>query len=177
MPVLAVTHVGYTDTAVATSFVMPVFVAFVAFVAEAAEPSMLVMPVSAIAADARFKGTEVVPINTLELPRTALGIVPDRLPAVSDVRLAPDTAPKEPLHVPEVTVPTAVRLEVTIPEASVVPVRPVPATFVAVDALPDRAPENVVAVSVLVFGLYVNGVVVPSTVSGRLPDVALTNGT
>ena len=46
----------------------------------------------------------------MELPRTPDGIVPDRLPAVRLVRLAPDTAPKDADQVPEVTVPVVVRL-------------------------------------------------------------------
>ena len=47
----------------------------------------------------------------MELPRTAEGIVPDKLPAVRLVKLAPLTAPKDADHVPEVTVPVVVRLE------------------------------------------------------------------
>ena len=47
----------------------------------------------------------------MELPSTAEGIVPDKLPAVRLVKLAPLTAPNEADHVPEVTVPVVVRLE------------------------------------------------------------------
>jgi hypothetical protein len=50
-------------------------------------------------------------MNNEELPSTPDGIVPDKLPAVRLVRLAPDTAPKEADHVPEVTVPVVVRLD------------------------------------------------------------------
>lgn len=46
-----------------------------------------------------------------ELPSTADGIVPLRLPAVRFVRFAPDTAPKDADHVPDVTVPVVVRLD------------------------------------------------------------------
>jgi hypothetical protein len=42
--------------------------------------------------------------------KRASGTVPlDRFEAFSEVRLAPETAPKEPLHVPEVIVPTVSR--------------------------------------------------------------------
>jgi len=47
----------------------------------------------------------------VELPRTAEGIVPDKLPAVRLVKLAPLTAPNDADHVPEVTVPVVVRLD------------------------------------------------------------------
>ena len=46
----------------------------------------------------------------MELPRTAEGIVPDKLPAVRLVKLAPLTAPNDPDQVPEVTVPTVAKL-------------------------------------------------------------------
>ena len=46
----------------------------------------------------------------MELPKTAVAIVPVRLAAVRLVRLAPLTAPKEPDQVPEVTVPVVVKL-------------------------------------------------------------------
>ena len=70
----------------------------------------LKMPVSAWLADALFNATAVVPILTVELPSTAEGIVPDKLPAVRLVKLAPVTAPNKPDHVPEVTVPVVVKL-------------------------------------------------------------------
>jgi hypothetical protein len=47
----------------------------------------------------------------VELPKTAEGIVPDKLPAVRLVKLAPLTAPKDADHVPEVTVPVVVKLD------------------------------------------------------------------
>ena len=53
----------------------------------------------------------VVPTYVVELPKTADGIVPDKLPAVRLVRFAPDTAPKDADQVPEVTVPVVVRLD------------------------------------------------------------------
>lgn len=62
-------------------------------------------------ADARFSATEVVPTFSDELPSTADGIVPLKLPAVRLVRLAPLTAPNEADQVPEVTVPVVVRLD------------------------------------------------------------------
>jgi len=72
------------------------FVAVVAVLADPAEPSMFV-PVKLIDADDRFRATAVVPIYTVELPNTALGIVPDKLPAVKLVKLAPD--PLKPVAV------------------------------------------------------------------------------
>ena len=72
---------------------------------------MLEMPVSAWLADARFSATAVVPTYAVELPSTAEGIVPLRLPAVRLVKFAPDTAPNEADQVPEVTVPVVVRLD------------------------------------------------------------------
>ena len=61
-------------------------------------------------ADARFSAIEVVPTLSEELPNTADGIVPVKLPAVRLVRFAPLTAPNEADHVPEVTVPVVVKL-------------------------------------------------------------------
>lgn len=58
--------------------------------------------------EARFKAIDVVPTKSDELPRTAEGIVPDKFPAVRFVRLAPETAPNDADHVPEVTVPVVV---------------------------------------------------------------------
>jgi hypothetical protein len=62
-----------------------------AVLAEPADPSIFV-PVKLIDPDALFRATAVVPIYTVELPNTALGIVPDKLPAVKLVRLAPEPA-------------------------------------------------------------------------------------
>jgi hypothetical protein len=84
-----------------------------------------VIPAKVKAPVARFRATAVVPMYTVELPRTEDGIVPDRLPAVRLVRFAPDTAPNEPDHVPDVIVPTLVRLEPTTPEPSAVALRTV----------------------------------------------------
>ena len=69
------------------------------------------MPVSAKLADARLSATAVVPTYSVELPSTAEGIVPDKFPAVRLVKLAPDTAPNDADHVPDVTVPVVVRLD------------------------------------------------------------------
>ena len=69
------------------------------------------MPVSDWLAEPLFKATAVVPMLRLELPSTADGIVPDKLPAVRLVRFAPDTAPNDADQVPEVTVPVVVRLD------------------------------------------------------------------
>ena len=78
-------------------------------VQEPEEPSILT-PVKLWEADALLSAIEVVPTNKDELPNTAEGIVPDKLPAVRLVKLAPDTAPKEPDQVPVVTVPVVVKL-------------------------------------------------------------------
>ena len=43
------------------------------------------------------------------------------MPAVNEVRLAPETAPNKPDHVPVVIVPTAVKLDAVTPEPKVVP--------------------------------------------------------
>jgi hypothetical protein len=76
--------------------VLVAFVAVVAVVADAADPSMLV-PVSVWLALDLLRAIAVVPIYSVELPNTALGIVPVRFPAVSEVRLAPD--PEKPVAV------------------------------------------------------------------------------
>ena len=81
------------------SSVIAVFVALVAVVAvvaDPAEPSMLT-PVKDWLAVALFRAIAVVPMYSVELPSTALGIVPDRLPAVKLVRLAPE--PLKPVAV------------------------------------------------------------------------------
>ena len=44
-----------------------------------------------------------------EFPKTVDGIVPVKLPAESEVKFAPETAPNEPDQVPDVTVPVVVR--------------------------------------------------------------------
>lgn len=75
-------------------------VAVPAVVADPALPSMLT-PVRLWLALLRFKAIDVVPINRLELPRTADGMVPDSCPAGRLVRFAPD-----PLN------PVAVRMPV-----------------------------------------------------------------
>ena len=54
---------------------------------------MELIPVSAWLAEALFRATDVVPTNKLLLPSTADGIVPERLPAISEVRDAPDAQP------------------------------------------------------------------------------------
>ena len=56
-------------------------VAVVAVVAELAEPLILTAN-EVIDPLAEFNGTAVVPIKSEELPKTPLGIVPDKLPAV-----------------------------------------------------------------------------------------------
>jgi hypothetical protein len=62
----------------------------------------------------------------------ALAIVPDvMLLAFSNVRFAPETAPNNPDHVPEVIVPTLVSEDPVTPAASVEPVN-VPAAAVTV---------------------------------------------
>ena len=62
-------------------------------------------------------------VTLVELPITVDEIVPVKFPAVRLVKLAPDTAPNEPDHVPEVIVPTDVRLDAVMPEPSVVALR------------------------------------------------------
>lgn len=71
-------------------------VAVVAVVADPADPSMLV-PVSVWLALARFRAIAVVPIYSVELPKTPLGIVPVRFPAVRLVRAEPE--PEKPVAV------------------------------------------------------------------------------
>lgn len=76
-----------------------------------------------------------VVLLAVPVPRRAAATVPvARLVAFRLVRLAPDTAPNEPDHVPEVTVPTEVREDVTTFAASVVPVRVPAAAAAAVGA-------------------------------------------
>ena len=62
-------------------------------------------------ADGLFNGTAVVPTYSVELPSTADGIVPVKLPAVKLVKLAPEIGPNEPDHVPDVIVPVVVKLD------------------------------------------------------------------
>ena len=91
LPVVVDTSVGYH---VALELVLSVTATFVAFVAVvdvvalAAEPEILTAK-EVIEPLAAFKRTAVVPIYKVELPKTALGIVPDKFPAVKLVRLAP----------------------------------------------------------------------------------------
>ena len=69
--------------------ILVAFVAVVAVVAELAEPLILTAK-EVIDPLAEFNGTAVVPIYSEELPKTPLGIVPDKLPAVRLVKLAPE---------------------------------------------------------------------------------------
>lgn len=91
----------------------------------------LEMPVSARLAEARFNAIAVVPTYRVELPNTPVGIVPDKLPAVRLVRLAPDTAPNEPDQVPDVIVPTVAKLasEVSVVLLDAVMLAAVPVVF------------------------------------------------
>ena len=126
-------------------------------------------------------------------PNTALGIEPVKFCAVKLVKLAPETAPKEPDHVPDVTVPTDVKLDVTTVEFKIVPVS-VPAAAVTVPELPKLIavpltvtelfvnaefgmdvndapdPENAVDVNVPVLGLKVN-LVLDVFATVNVPDV------
>jgi len=99
----------------------------------------LEIPVRARLAEPRLRATAVVPMFKVELPSTPVGIVPDRLPAVSEVRFAPDTAPKEPDQVPVVIVPTEVSEDAVTPALRVVPeilAAATPLAVVAVAAFP-----------------------------------------
>jgi hypothetical protein len=99
----------------------------------------LEIPVKAKFAEARLRATAVVPMFRVELPSTPVGIVPDKLPAVSEVKFAPDTAPKEPDQVPVVIVPTEVREDAVTPALRVVPeifAALTPLAVVAVAAFP-----------------------------------------
>ena len=69
--------------------VLSVTPTFVAFVALAADPS-IETPVRLWLPVPRFNAMAVVPIYTVELPRTVDGMVPDSWPAGRLVRLAPD---------------------------------------------------------------------------------------
>jgi tetrahydromethanopterin S-methyltransferase subunit D len=103
----AVVHNGYTAVAVATSSVeltgtviaaepskLTPLIAL-AVVNVAAEPSILVIPISACGPDVLFNVIAVDPTYTVLLPSTIEGIVPVKLPAVRDVRDAPD--PEKPV--------------------------------------------------------------------------------
>ena len=92
LPVVVDTSVGYH---VAIELVLSVTATFVAFVAVVAVVALAAEPLIFTAKEvidplAAFKRTAVVPMYSVELPKTALGIVPDRFPAVKLVRLAPD---------------------------------------------------------------------------------------
>ena len=91
----------------------------------------LEMPVNARLAEARFSATAVVPTYSVELPSTPEGIVPDKLPAVRLVRLAPDTAPNDADQVPDVIVPTVAKLdsEVSVVLLDAVMLAAVPVVF------------------------------------------------
>ena len=92
LPVVVDTSVGYH---VALELVLSVTATFVAFVAVVAVVALEAEPLILTAKEvieplAAFKTTAVVPIYSVELPKTALGIVPVRFPAVRLVRLAPE---------------------------------------------------------------------------------------
>jgi hypothetical protein len=79
---------------------------------------------------------------------------PVMFPAVRLVRLAPETAPKRPLHVPEVMVPTPVSDEERTLEARVAPVIPLAATepalpvmeaFIEVVEIAEKTPALIAA--------------------------------
>ena len=63
--------------------------AVVAVVAELADPLILTAK-EVIEPLAAFNRTAVVPIYSVEFPKTALGIVPESCPAGKEVKLAPD---------------------------------------------------------------------------------------
>ncbi len=114
-------------------------------------PEANVVPVSALAStdgvahvlSPRKKTVlSAVPVPSLAVPTVPL----DRLDAFKVVRFAPDTAPKSPDHVPEVTVPTVVKLDVTTFAARVVPVK-VPAAAVAVGTCHVPSPRKNVVLS------------------------------
>ena len=78
-PVVVVTQDRYISAAVVVSSVIATLFAFVAVpavVADPAEPSIFT-PVRDWALLERLSAIEVVPMYRLELPKTALGIVPD----------------------------------------------------------------------------------------------------
>ena len=89
-------------------------------VAVAALPVVL-KPDTVCAPGPLLSATAVVPRNIFELPSTPAGIVPVRFAAVKFVRFAPLTVPNDADQVPEVIVPTAVRLDVTTEDFKTVP--------------------------------------------------------
>ena len=69
-------------------------------------------------------------------PNLAVETVPEEMfEALRAVKFAPDTTPNDPLQVPDVIVPTEVKLDPVTPEASVDPVK-VPAAADTVPELP-----------------------------------------
>lgn len=102
LPVEFAEMTGYQvadDDVLSVIAILVAFVAVVAVLADPADPSMLT-PVRLWLALARFKAICVVPIYRLELPNTALGIVPDSCPAGRLVRLAPDPLKTVAVKVP-----------------------------------------------------------------------------
>jgi hypothetical protein len=92
LPVVVETSVGYQvaiEVVLSVTATLLAFVAVVAVVALDAEPLILTAK-EVIEPLAAFKTTAVVPIYSVELPKTALGIVPVKFPAVRLVRLAPE---------------------------------------------------------------------------------------
>jgi len=92
LPVVVETSVGYQvamEVVLSVTATFVALVAVVAVVALAAEPLILTAK-EVIDPLAAFNRTAVVPIYNEELPKTLLGIVPDRFAAVRLVRLDPD---------------------------------------------------------------------------------------
>lgn len=166
LPEFAVTHVGNIVAAVVVSFVIAVLVAPVASVAVAALP-VIFRPVA-------------VPAEILA--------------AVRLVRFAPDTAPNEPLHVPDVIVPTLVSDDVTTAAGSEVPVSVLAAAVtvmlavplklvplivravcsaVAVLAFPVKGPVSDPAVNAPITALCASTISVPSQASSTLTPLGI----
>jgi len=96
---------------------------FAASVVPVKEPASPVPAVAHVPSPRRYVVEFAVPD-----PRRAVPTVPeDRFDAFSVVKFAPETAPNRPDQVPVVIVPTDVNDEVTMFEASEVPVRALPA--------------------------------------------------
>ena len=137
LPVFAVTHVGYTAEAVATSSVIAVLVALVAVVAVlAVSVSETIASVIELLGRDNVPAVRVNPFDAVNNPAEVIVPVPvDEILLDVEIVFAVAIVPKPEAIEPEVRIPTPVSDEPVTPEARVVPVR-VPAAAVIVLVVP-----------------------------------------
>ncbi len=112
-------------------------------------PSIDVIPVNDCAADALFNATAVVPTYSVELPKTADGIVPERFPAVREVRDAPLPANPVAVKIPVEGINESFVVEIL---AAVLPAAVVHSGYTAVAV----ATSSVLFTGTVIFALPLN---------------------